>query len=279
MLGCSDFLDFFILLNEISAVSCPVGPAVSPGLAKGRCQRVATACMRRPRGSGPCWGDVGEGASAMGQASASLQAPPTPVASGVSFSNKPQAPPDGTGREGQGRGPAASSILVSGRERRPGPVMRVLPGPQPHAPFLRVAPIRAPPDACWAVWWGSRRWGAPGSQRPRRPPQFLGAVFILLALWPQFSRHPICTTSLLHTPARVALGKPGEGSPGRCPGRGLPPATAGPGSSRPHPSLHPRGLAKLWLPRGAGGVRALQLLQEVPADGLIWPGVLGPGGI
>lgn len=30
---------------------------------------------------------------------------------------------------------------------------------------------------------------------------------------------------------------------------------------------------------GRAGVRALQLLQEVPADGLIWPGVLGPGGI
>lgn len=206
MLGCSDFLDFFILLNEISAVSCPVGPAVSPGLAKGRCQRVATACMRRPRGSGPCWGDVGEGASAMGQASASLQAPPTPVASGVSFSNKPQAPPDGTGREGQGRGPAASSILVSGRERRPGPVMRVLPGPQPHAPFLRVAPIRAPPDACWAVWWGSRRWGAP---------RVTAATTATAVPWCRF--YPTCRLAPVFSPPHlhhVPFAHPSPGGPG-----------------------------------------------------------------
>lgn len=211
----------------------------------------------------------------MGQASASLQAPPTPVASGVSFSNKPQAPPDWTGREGLGRGPAASSILVSGRERRPGPVMHLVP-----CTFLKGGPCQGTSWRLLGRVVGVQAVGSPqghsGHSGHRRS---LVPFLSYLPFGPSFlatpsAPRPFCTPQ----PGRP-WGSQVRGARDGAQGEAYPPAMAGPGSSRPLPSLHPRGPAKLWLPRGVSRVRALQLLQEVPADGLIWPGVLGPGGI
>nr|XP_031290287.1 uncharacterized protein LOC116147503 [Camelus dromedarius] len=113
------------------------------------------------------------------------------------------------------------------------------------------------------------------------------AFFILFDLWPSGLSHPhrhLITTSLLCTPQRAALGESteGRGCPAwregvaswdlACP---CPPPSLDLCPAGPFPRLRPWGTCQALAPLGRGaGARALQLLQEVPADGLIWPGGL-----
>ena len=107
------------------------------------------------------------------------------------------------------------------------------------------------------------------------------SFFILLDLWPLVLPRPHAH----HLPALYSgLGSPrgetGEGRGGGCPaqregvapaglGRHCPPPSQDPSPAGPSPASVPGA----W-PNGSRGVKALQLLQEVPTDGLIWPGGL-----
>lgn len=127
-------------------------------------------------------------------------------------------------------------------------------------PRAKFTPVSAFPAQDW------RLRGGRGGRR------FRGVIFYPIGLRPSWSPPPA-----LHS-RRASC--PGEYTPaqreGWHPGAWVAPAIA-PRSGPSRPLPRPPSLGA-WPSSGSqggrGGVRALQLLQEVPTDGLIWPGGL-----
>lgn len=226
----------------------------------------------------------------MGQESASwqdtppLEDPPWPAERASTTSPRPQ--PRGKGRTG-----LSPSITVWEANQEPGPVMRLLLAPQPRAAFSGGAPIRTPPSTLLGCEVGVRAVGSTHHRAATSGTQgantCVGPFLSYLTFGP--SAPPPHPHHL--PPSQRRLGSPGgagEGHGGKGGARGpRAPAQDGacppPSQDRTPASSFPPLCLGAWPSSGSHGgrarARALPLLQEVPADGLIWPGVLSPGGI